>query len=737
MTESQQLLADYVATGSEEAFRELVARYVDLVYSTALRLVEGDPHRAKDVAQTVFVDLARQAANLSANSMLGGWLHRHTCFVARTVMRGERRRQARERQAVEMSALDNLPDTALAEIAPVLDEAINELGADDRDAVLLRFFERRNLRSVGEALGISENVAQKRVARALQELAVLLKHRGVSLPVAVLASGLAAGAVKAAPAGLAMGLAQAALASSSAAGGMAAISTETVIATKLKIGVACALIIGGAATTFWLQHSAGRKQSREQPLSASQLTEQPAGETEIPPTPPPVSQPTISAPLAAAPRSEVEPRTRATEFSGVVAEAPSQIVRAPRMNAPGVAPIQRFVGASGSRVRIEGTFDFKRRRWQAESREIGGFLEIEQDAIKSRRPGEVRARAEVFVPILSIKTGDKDGRPWSDQIDQAWYTAFRAKGNPTAKIWFYLSALTLREGDMTNGGAPTFEASGDLVLVGATNHLTMPVQILPLEGGRLFVSGATSIEWVSEEVDPFAIPTELGTFNPGPAVAIRFEWLVASKNAPQSAPQKGLVPLYLDLPAPTFKEIPRDLRLGPDVEHPSDMPRPPLLVPPGLKNLAPDTGITCSDSYATAEALAKIVDGNKGGADESIVYLRKGTQWVQLDFGGSREIFAIAIWHAHNAAKVFHDVVVQVADNAEFRFNVRTLFNNDRDNSSGLGKGADREYLETYEGKLIDAKGVRGRFLRFYSRGSTESALNEYTEIEVYGREAQ
>src|SRR5512135_2578529 len=131
MTESQQLLADYVATGSEEAFRELVARYVDLVYSTALRLVEGDPHRAKDVAQTVFVDLARQAANLSANSMLGGWLHRHTCFVARTVMRGERRRQARERQAVEMSALENQPDTALAEIAPVLDEAINELGADD------------------------------------------------------------------------------------------------------------------------------------------------------------------------------------------------------------------------------------------------------------------------------------------------------------------------------------------------------------------------------------------------------------------------------------------------------------------------------------------------------------------------------------------------------------------------------------------------------------------------------
>ena len=166
MTDSQQLLADYAANGSERAFQELVARYVDLVYSTAIRLVEGDAHRAKDVAQTVFVDLARTAAKLSPNSMLGGWLHRHTCFVARTVMRGERRRQARERQAMEMSALDNHPDNALAEIAPVLDEAINELGADDRDAILLRFYERRNLRSVGEALGINENVAQKQIGRA-------------------------------------------------------------------------------------------------------------------------------------------------------------------------------------------------------------------------------------------------------------------------------------------------------------------------------------------------------------------------------------------------------------------------------------------------------------------------------------------------------------------------------------------------------------------------------------------
>ncbi len=139
MTESQQLLAEFVRNGSEAAFRELVARYVDLVYSTALRLVEGDAERARDVAQTVFADLARLAPQLDRNSMLGGWLHRRACFAARTLMRGERRRQARERQAVEMSALENQPDTALEAIAPVLDDAINDLGADDRDVILLRF----------------------------------------------------------------------------------------------------------------------------------------------------------------------------------------------------------------------------------------------------------------------------------------------------------------------------------------------------------------------------------------------------------------------------------------------------------------------------------------------------------------------------------------------------------------------------------------------------------------------
>ncbi len=147
--------------------------------------------------------------------------------------------------------------------------------------------------------------------------------------------------------------------------------------------------------------------------------------------------------------------------------------------------------------------------------------------------------------------------------------------------------------------------------------------------------------------------------------------------------------------------------------------------------------ITSSDKSATPETLAKLTDGDKEAGEQSVIYLRKGPQWVQMDFGSAQQIFAVAIWHAHDQAKVYHDVIVQVADDQHFNKNVRTLFNNDQDNSSRLGAGTDREYFETFEGRLINVKGIKARSIRFYSNGSTESALNEYTEIEVYGRPAR
>src|SRR6185436_14914030 len=139
-----------------------------------------------------------------------------------------------------------------------------------------------------------------------------------------------------------------------------------------------------------------------------------------------------------------------------------------------------------------------------------------------------------------------------------------------------------------------------------------------------------------------------------------------------------MVPLDLKLPQPAFKGTPKDQQFGPIVEPLSDKPRPAMMVPGGLKNVAAGQTVTSSDKNTPADVLAKITDGDKEATDQSIIFLRKGTQWVQIDLGKPHEIFAIAIWHAHNSAKVYHDIIVQVADDPDFIENVRTLYNNDQ-----------------------------------------------------------
>ena len=265
MTETQALLAEFVKNHSEAAFREIVARYLNLVYSTALRLVGGDAHRAEDVAQSVFLHLAQKAHTLTADSALGGWLHRDTCHVAATLMRGERRRQLREQHAAAMNSLLDHSEANLSQIAPVLDEAINELDTEDRAAILLRFYEQRDLRSVGEALGSSENAAQKRVARALEELRSLLKHRGVALSAAALGSLLAADAVTAAPAGLVASISTSALAGAAKGTGTLTL-IKIMAATNLKS--AAVIIAASILTPLLVQHQA---QARLQDQNASLL----------------------------------------------------------------------------------------------------------------------------------------------------------------------------------------------------------------------------------------------------------------------------------------------------------------------------------------------------------------------------------------------------------------------------------------------------------------------------------
>jgi RNA polymerase sigma factor (sigma-70 family) len=245
MTDSHKLLAEYVKTGSDPAFRGLVTRYVELVYSAAVRLVGGDTHRAEDVTQTVFADLAKLARTLPPDVMLGGWLHRHTCFVTATLLRGERRRQARERQAVEMNALQDYSEDNLGQVTPILDEAINQLGNEDRTAILLRFFEQLDFRTVGAALGSTEDAAKKRVSRALDKLHHLLAARGVTLSTSALAAALAAEAVKAAPAGLVASIAGTAVAGSAAAHGVTFSMLKVMTTSKLALGLAGAIAVAG------------------------------------------------------------------------------------------------------------------------------------------------------------------------------------------------------------------------------------------------------------------------------------------------------------------------------------------------------------------------------------------------------------------------------------------------------------------------------------------------------------
>src|SRR6266571_1474867 len=272
MTDDEQLLWQYRRERSESAFRELVTRYIDLVYSAALRVVNGDTHLAQDVTQTVFIHLARKARSLPRGVVLAGWLHRHTCFTAATAVRTERRRKTREQTAMEMNALDDNTQPPWEVIAPYLDESLNQLNLSDRDALALRFLKQQDFRAVGQALGISEDAAQKRVSRALEKLRAILSRRGVALTAATLTSVLATETVTAAPAGLAVGVTAASLAAATKTG-TALTVLKLMSATKLKAGIIGAIVIASVATPLLIQHQAQAK-LRDQDERLRQRTEQ-------------------------------------------------------------------------------------------------------------------------------------------------------------------------------------------------------------------------------------------------------------------------------------------------------------------------------------------------------------------------------------------------------------------------------------------------------------------------------
>jgi hypothetical protein len=207
--------------------------------------------------------------------------------------------------------------------------------------------------------------------------------------------------------------------------------------------------------------------------------------------------------------------------------------------------------------------------------------------------------------------------------------------------------------------------------------------------------------------------------------------------AAASAGRGQLAPLPIQLPKPMFEGTPQNVRGIANLQKPLGRPRDPFLAPTGVTNVARGKSVTSSDNEPIIGEVAQVNDGDKKGADGSYVELGPGAQQVTIDLGAPHEVYAVLFWHFHRTPRVYLDVAVQLADDAGFTRNVRTIFNNDTDNTLGIGAGPDMNYVETAEGKLVDAKGGKARYVRLHSRGSSANELNHYVEVEVFGRPAK
>jgi RNA polymerase sigma factor (sigma-70 family) len=273
----QQLLRDYAECRSEVAFAEIVRRYVDLVYSAALRMVR-DAHLAEDVTQGAFVALAKSAHQLTDRPVLSGWLHRTAQNLAANAVRTEVRRRAREQEAAAMNELLTAEsEISWDTIAPYLDAALGELSEPDRDALLLRYFERKSAREMADILGISNEAAQKRVSRAVERLREFFSKRNVTVGASGLIVLISANAVQSAPVGLAATISTAAVLAGTTVSTSTAITTTKVIAmTTLQktLVTATVAVLAGAGIFEARQASQFREQVRTLQQQQAPLTEQ-------------------------------------------------------------------------------------------------------------------------------------------------------------------------------------------------------------------------------------------------------------------------------------------------------------------------------------------------------------------------------------------------------------------------------------------------------------------------------
>ena len=194
----------------------------------------------------------------------------------------------------------------------------------------------------------------------------------------------------------------------------------------------------------------------------------------------------------------------------------------------------------------------------------------------------------------------------------------------------------------------------------------------------------------------------------------------------------GGVPLVTTIPPKLIEGTPKPMKLLNLVPAPTKMPE--FSVPAGTELLSKGKKVTGSDDNPIIGSLELITDGEKDAGEGYFVELLDGKQWVQIDLEQSATLSAVWLWHFHSQERAYNDVIVQISDDPAFKTGVTTVFNNDYDETSKMGKGSDSPYVETRFGKIIDAKGTKGRYVRIYSMGNTSNQMNHYIEVEVYGK---
>jgi hypothetical protein len=205
----------------------------------------------------------------------------------------------------------------------------------------------------------------------------------------------------------------------------------------------------------------------------------------------------------------------------------------------------------------------------------------------------------------------------------------------------------------------------------------------------------------------------------------------ATADTPASAPSGVGMALTTEIPPELIEGTPQPIKV-PNLEQ-APTSAPSLMVPEGTTLLSAGKVVTASDDFPIIGELAYITDGDKEAGEGYFVELMDGPQWVQIDLETAADISAIWVWHYHSQKRAYHDVIVQVSNDPEFKSGVITLFNNDYDNSAEQGKGNNKPYVDSRYGKLVDAKGTNAQYVRLWSNGNTANDMNHYIEVEVYG----